>query len=135
SMEIPSACVTAYRSTARGKADSRCRHEDSSRGDCSNKDKRIQRLGVAQRRPFDPSEQIDGNTFGMGIQCGELMQESDAILVRFTHTDDAATAHRNTGFPNVFNRAQSVFVGSGRNDLAIKLRRCVEVMVVSMQPC
>ena len=63
------------------------------------------------------------------------MKESDTILVRFTHTDDAATAHRNTGFPNVFNRAQPVFVGSGRNDLAIKLRRCVEVMVVSMQPC
>src|SRR5258708_5375534 len=71
----------------------------------------------------------------MGIQRRKLMKQSDSILIGFSHTDNSSTANRNACFPHVLQRPQPVLVVARRNNLAIKLGGCVEVMVVSVESC
>src|SRR5207253_9018781 len=69
----------------------------------------------------------------MWLKYRELMEKADAIFVRFAHADDPATANRDAGFTNIFERAKPVLVVTCRDDPAIKVGGRVEIVVVCME--
>src|SRR5687768_12165700 len=63
------------------------------------------------------------------------MQHADTVVVCFAQPDYATAADGNAGLPDVLECTQAVAVSSGSDDLVIKLRRCIEVVVVGVQSC
>ena len=69
----------------------------------------------------------------MGAQGRKLVQETDAVVVRFAHSDDPAAAHGYACLPNMFERPESLIVVPRRNDVSIEFWRRIEIVVVGMQ--
>ena len=69
----------------------------------------------------------------MRIQGRKLIKQPDAIVIGFSHADDSATADCNSGLAHVLERPQPVFIIARRDDLAVKLGGCIEVVVVGME--
>ena len=58
------------------------------------------------------------------------MQQADAVVFGFSEPDNSAAAHGDSGFSHGRKRAQAVVVIARRDDLPVKLRRSVQVVVV-----
>ncbi|MOA43906.1 hypothetical protein D3C78_1661120 [compost metagenome] len=70
----------------------------------------------------------------MARQVGQRHQEARPILCLFPHADDAAGADLHAGAAHVLQGVQAVLIGAGGDDIAVKLRRGVEVVVVVIKP-
>ena len=86
-----------------------------------------------ERRAFDLDEVIDRHRFGIGIEIGELRDQSGALAARFAHAHDAAAADCDTGAANAGQRIEPVLVHAGRNDFAVERRRGVEIVIVVVE--
>src|ERR1700722_8490965 len=58
------------------------------------------------------------------------MQQADTVLIGFAHADDSAAADGDARAPDRVDGAQAVVVTPRGDDLAVKFRRSVEVVVV-----
>ncbi len=47
-----------------------------------------------------PDQHIDGHTFGMRLEIGQLMQQADPIFLGFAHADDAAATNGDARAPD-----------------------------------
>src|SRR5262249_39715924 len=56
-----------------------------------------------------------------------------AVLAALSHADDAAAAHVDAGAAHVIERVEPVAVGARGDDLAVELRRGVEIVVVVVE--
>ncbi len=89
---------------------------------------------VFERRSGHPHQGVDGHRFGVGIEPGQLRQQTRTVAPGLAHADDAAAAHRHAGFAHGLQRVQALLVGAGGDDLAVELGRGVEVVVVVIEP-
>ena len=69
----------------------------------------------------------------MRFQHGQLMKKTDTVFIRFAHADDSPATDRDSRFPDMFKRTQPVFVGVCRDDLPVKLRGRIEIVVVCVE--
>ncbi|KAK4009560.1 hypothetical protein OUZ56_018694 [Daphnia magna] len=109
------------------------RHQDASHGDGAHEIQRIERRRIGQRRALDRDQFVDRHRFRMLRQIGQRAQEFDPVGLRLAHADDAAAADLDAGVADVGQRFQAVLVGTGRDDLAVELRRGVEIVVVVIE--
>ena len=86
-----------------------------------------------ERRAFDLDQVVDGHAFGIGIEVCELGDQSRARAARFAHANDAAAAYVQARLAYLAQRIQPVVLGARRNDLAVKLGRGVQVVVVVVE--
>ena len=70
----------------------------------------------------------------MRIEPRKLLQQSDAIFVRFAHAQNSAAAHGDPRVAHVRDRLQPVVVYARRDDVAVKFRRRIEIVVVRRKP-
>ena len=66
--------------------------KNASGGDHSHHLKDVKRFAGGQRSAWNFDITIDRNAFRGAIEAAEFGEESDAILHRFSHANDAATA-------------------------------------------
>ncbi len=66
-------------------------------------------------------------------QIGQLLQQAKAIRARLAHADDAAGADIDAGVADKLERVQPIFVGARGDDLAVILRRGIEIVVVVIE--
>ena len=71
-----------------------------------------------------------GTLSGCGSLDRELLQQATTFAASFTHADDSAAAHRDSGSSDARESFQPILVGSRGNDVAVKLGGRVEVVVV-----
>ena len=71
----------------------------------------------------------------MDRQHGQRMEESDTILARLAHADDAARADIDARIADIFQRHQTIVEGPGGDDLLIMFGRGVDIMVVIIEAC
>ena len=69
----------------------------------------------------------------MRVETGKLMQQACAVGVRFAHAQNTATANCDPRAPDCGNGLQTLFVGPCADDVAIELRRGIQIVVVSGQ--
>ena len=69
----------------------------------------------------------------MHRQIGQRLDHADPVLARFAHADDAAAADMDAGRAHVLQRFQPIVIGTGGDDLAVEIRRGVEVVVVIVE--
>ena len=84
--------------------------------------------------PATRTSALIGNAFRMRIERGKLMQQADAIALRFAEADDSAAANGDSRFSHRRERAEAVIVIAGGDDLPVEFRRSIEVVVVRSQP-
>src|SRR5262249_491396 len=63
----------------------------------------------------------------------KLMQQPNAVLVRFAHADDPAATQGDAGPAHVLECSQAVVVIPSRDDLAVKFSRRVEILILRLQ--
>ena len=66
-------------------------------------------------------------------QGRQRLQQAGALLARLAHADDAAAAGLHAGVAHVRQRVQAILEFARVDDLAVELRRGVEVVVVVVQ--
>ena len=66
-------------------------------------------------------------------QIRERAQELRPVLGRLAHADDAAAAHLEPGRAHRLQRVEPVLIGARGDDLAVELRRGVEIVVVIVE--
>ena len=124
----------ARKRTAPGaQANHRRGHQDARRGDRAHENQRVERLLMFQRSSLDAHQHIDGHAFRMRIERGKLVQQADAIVLGFAHADNSAAADRDSRFSHRREGAQAVVVVARGDDLAVKLRRSIQIVVVGSQ--
>ena len=96
---------------------------------------RVQFFGTGQRRTRNLHEVVDWHTIRMRRQRCELAQQFSAIGFLFAHADDAAAAGFHAGLAHVLKRVETIFVSAGGDDLAVELRRGIDVVVVVIKAC
>src|SRR5205823_8742695 len=69
-----------------------------------------------------------------GIEVGELRDQARARSARFPHADDAAATDLYSSAPNAIQRFEAIAVFARGDDLAVELGRCIEVVVVVIEP-
>src|SRR4029079_14707610 len=57
-----------------------------------------------------------------------------AVLYGFAHADDAAAADLDACAPHALTRIQPVLIAARGDDLAVELRRRIEIVVVGSEP-
>ena len=67
-------------------------------------------------------------------QVCQLLQQAGAITLLFTHADNTAAAHFHAGTAHVLQGFEPVPVGAGGNDIAVKFRGRIQVVVVIIEP-
>src|SRR5262245_47851017 len=66
-------------------------------------------------------------------QARECCDQAGAILVALAHPDDAAAAHIDAGLAHGGERVEPLVINASRDDLAVELRRGVEIVVVVVE--
>src|SRR6266702_1327299 len=69
----------------------------------------------------------------MHRQISNSRDHADTILARLAHADDAAAAHVDAGISHMPERVEPLLVSARRDDLAVELRRGVEVVIVVVE--
>ena len=89
----------------------------------------------AERRARVSHQHVDRHAFRVRIEARELVQQPDAVLVRFAHAQNSAAAHgdarpcahaRSSRSRSSYTRVVMMF--------AVKFRRRIEIVVVSRKP-
>ena len=88
---------------------------------------------LVQRRALDLHQVVDRHRLGLRVEARELRDQRGALATRFAHADDAAAADREPGVAHAVERVETVLVLARRDDLAVELRRGVEVVVVVVE--
>src|SRR3546814_1318820 len=70
----------------------------------------------------------------MHRQVRKLAQQLGAIMLLFAHADDAAAADLDAGATHVIERIETILVRACADDLAVELRRGIEIVVVVIEP-
>src|SRR5579884_1799463 len=68
----------------------------------------------------------------MRRQARERRYHADAVMASLAHADDAA-ADANARSAHVLEGSEPILIGAGRNDLAVELRRGVEIVIVVVE--
>ena len=110
------------------------RHHDPRHGEHADEVERIDVLFLGQRRALDLDQHVDRHRFRVLRQVGQLDQQAGAIVQRLAHAEDTAGADLHPRLAHVAQRLQTLTVGAGGDDIAVVLRRGVEVVVVVIQP-
>ena len=106
------------------------RHHDPCHGDGADEFERIEVLLVLQRRALHLDQHVDGHALRVARQIGQRHQEARPIFCLLAHADDAAGADLHAGAAHMLQGIEPVLIGAGGDDVAVKLRRGVEVVVV-----
>jgi hypothetical protein len=114
----------------------------------SNYDTEGTHVVLLQRSPLDGNKGVDGERFGVLREAehisfvplieehsllGDLVDETNPVLVFLSKSEDTARADRDTGIPNSVNGSESLIVRSRSDDGRIEFSRGVKVMVVCAQ--
>ena len=111
----------------------RLRHHDPRHGEHANEVERIDVLLARQRRALDLDQHIDRHAFRVFGQVGQLNQQAGAVVQRLAHAEDAAGADLHPRLAHVGQGLQALAVGAGGDDVAVELRRGVQVVVVVVE--
>ena len=103
------------------------------RGDRAHELEAVERLDPVQRRARHLHEQVDRHALRMRVEHGQLAEQPRAVGARLAHADDAAAAQLHARLADVRERVEPVLIGARRDDLAVELRRRVEVVVVVVE--
>ena len=115
---------------AGAQADQRRRHQDARRRDRAHQLERISRRPIGERRARDADQQVDRARFRDADRATRAAQQAAAVVAALAHADDAAAADGDPGAPHARERREPVVVRARRDDVAVELRRRVEVVVV-----
>src|SRR6476469_4774424 len=77
---------------------------------------------------------IDWNRFRLRAEVGKLRDQAGPRTAGFTHAHNTAAAHIYSGVTDFLQRFQTVLISARSDKFAIKLGRCIEVMVVIIKP-
>ena len=69
----------------------------------------------------------------MHRQACQRCDQASAVLRALAHADDAAAADMDAGLAHRAERVEAVLISAGGDDLAIELRRGVEVVIVIVE--
>ena len=83
--------------------------------------------------PATRTSMLIGTDFGMRRQARQRRDHADAILAALAHADDAAAADIDARMAHVRERLEPVLIDARGDDLAVKFRRGVEVVVVIVE--
>ena len=108
-------------------------HQDAGHCNHAHKIQRVNWLRVGQRRARHAHQAVDGHRFWVGVQVGQLGQQTSPVHRRFAHAHNAAAAHADARSPHIFQGVQTVLVAPGVHHLGVVLGRRVQVVVVIIQ--
>ena len=111
----------------------RGRHADARDGNRADEIERIEFRPLRQRRALDLHQHVDRHAFRMLRQRGQSRDHADAISEIFTHANDTAATHIDPGRAHMVERVEAILIGARGDDLAVKLRRCIEIVVVVIE--
>lgn len=114
-----------------GETHPRFRKCNSRHCDQFHKLKNVHRWLISERRPRHCHQTIDRHTFRGRIEIAQDLDHSQTIDDRFSHADDPAAANRHSTFLDGGDRIQPIGKCVGADDFGVKLRRGVEIMIVS----
>jgi hypothetical protein len=106
---------------------------DAGHRNCSHELQRIELPLARERRTLDLHQHVDRHRLRVHRQAGQRGDQAGAVLRALAHADDAAAADMDAGVAHRAERVEAVLVGAGGDDLAIELRRGVEVVVVIVE--
>ena len=78
-------------------------------------------------------QRVDGDRLGVFRQRGEHVQQSDAVLVFLSQSQDPTAADADPGVANVGDRGKTILVRASGDDVGVMFRAGVEVMIVRGQ--
>ena len=110
------------------------RHHDPGHGQGADEVEGIDVLLLGQRGALDLDQHVDRYRLRVFRQVGQLDQQAGAVGQRLAHAEDAAGADLHPCLAHVGQGLQALAVGAGGDDVAVELRRGVEVVVVVVQP-
>ena len=67
-------------------------------------------------------------------QIRQRHQQSGAVALALAHADNTTGTDLHTGLANIVERLEAVLIGAGGDDLAIELRRGIQIVVVIVEP-
>ena len=108
-------------------------HHDARHGEHADEVERIDVLLLGQRRALHLDQHVDRHAFRMLRQVGQLDQQAGAVVQRFAHAEDAARADLHPRLAHVGQGLQALGIGAGGDDVAVELRRGIQVVVVVVQ--
>ncbi len=117
-----------------GQANARLRQGQARDGYQPNEFKNIDRRLFAQRRPGHGHEAIDRHAFRGRIEVVQHFEHAQAVVFRFAHADDAAATDGHPAFLHGGDGLEAITEGVGADDLRVKFRRRVDVVIVSGHP-
>ena len=109
------------------------RHHDPRDRQGANEVEGIDVLFVLQRCALDLDQHVDRHALGVLGQVCQLDQQASAVLYRLAHTENTAGADLHARVADVGQGLEPVTEGTGRNDIAVELRRGIKVVVVVVQ--
>ena len=93
----------------------------------------IEHRRARERRARDLHEAVDRHRIRVRRQRGQRVQQAGALFARFAHADDAAAAGLHARVAHVRQRVQAILEFARVDDLAVEIRRGVDVVVVVVQ--
>ena len=118
---------------AGGEAHVALRHQDAGHGDGADERDGVQVLHVLQGRARHLDQHVDGHRLRVWLEPHQLLEQGGAVAGGLAHAQDPAGAHLHAGVAYVAEGRQAVGVAAGGDDLAVVVRRGVEVVVVVVQ--
>mmetsp|Transcript_34794 Transcript_34794/g.88138 ORF Transcript_34794/g.88138 Transcript_34794/m.88138 type:complete len:329 (+) Transcript_34794:387-1373(+) len=119
---------------ARAQAHHRLGHDHARGGDAAHQVQPAGRLLALQGGALDGHQAVDGHRLWVRGQCGQLVDETHAVLRPLAQPDDAARAHADARLAHRLQRVEPVLVLAAGGHLAVELGRGVQVVVVRGEP-
>lgn len=88
--------------------------------------------GVVDRHALDLVPHVDWNALRMAGEIGEQHEHAKTVLDALAHADNAAAAHLDAGLSNMCECVDAILQSTGADDLAVELRRGVDVVIVEV---
>jgi hypothetical protein len=110
------------------------RQRQPRRGDEPHELEDIDRRLALERRPFHRHQAVDRHALRRGIEAAQHLQQLEPVQLRFAHAHDPAATDRHPRRLHGADGLEPVLKGVGRDDLRVKLRAGIEIMVVRRNP-
>ena len=91
-------------------------------------------FAAVQRRAFDLDQVVDRHRLRIRIEIGELRDQPGALGARFAHADDPAATDAHARRADALERVEPVAVIARGDDLAVEVRRGIEIVIVVIEP-
>ena len=87
-----------------------------------------------QRRTFNLHQMIHRHRLRVRIEIGQLRNQASPLQARLAHANNPAAANFQARLTHMTERVEPILIITGRDDVAIKFGRRVEIVIIKIQP-